>query len=76
MKLTTIRSILSIVATKNIHLEQLDDKTMFLHGNIEEDIYMIKPQGYIMLEKEQLVCKAQEKSLWLETGSKAVISEV
>jgi ATP-binding cassette subfamily B (MDR/TAP) protein 1 len=40
VKLTTIRIVLGIVAAENLHLEQLDVKTAFLHGNLEEDIYM------------------------------------
>jgi len=35
VKLTTIRSILSIVATKDLYLEQMDIKTVFLYGNLE-----------------------------------------
>ena len=41
VKHTTIRSVLSIVATENLHLEELDVKTAFLHGDLEEDIYML-----------------------------------
>jgi hypothetical protein len=40
MKLTTIRSVLSIVAAEGLHLEQLDVKTAFLHGDLEEEKYM------------------------------------
>ena len=36
VKMTSIRSILSLVATKYLHLEQLDVKTTFLHGDLEE----------------------------------------
>ena len=43
VKLNTIRSVLSIVAVENLHLEQLDVKTVFLHGDLEEDIYMHQP---------------------------------
>jgi len=46
----TIRSILSIVATEYLHLEQLNVKTMSLLGDFE-DIYMMQQQGYIMLGK-------------------------
>ena len=63
MKLTTSRSVLSIVAADDLHLEQLDVKTAFLHGDLEEGIYMMQPHGYIMSEKEQLVCKLK-KSLY------------
>jgi len=34
VKLTTIRSVLSIAATTNLHLEQLDVKTLFLYGDL------------------------------------------
>jgi len=40
VKLTTIRSILSILAAENLHLDHLDVKTASLHGDLE-DIYMI-----------------------------------
>jgi hypothetical protein len=63
VKLTTIRLVLGIVATENLHLEQLDVKTAFLHGDLEEDIYMSQPQGFIVQGKENLVCKLR-KSLY------------
>jgi hypothetical protein len=63
VKLTTIRLVLGIVAAENLHLEQLDVKTAFLHGDLEEDIYMHQPQGFIVQGKENLVCKLR-KSLY------------
>ena len=63
VKLNTIRSVLSIVAVENLHLEQLDVKTAFLHGDLEEDIYMHQPQGYAVPGKEEMVCKLK-KSLY------------
>ena len=44
--MTSIRNILSLVAVEYLHLEQLDVKTTFLHGDLEEEIYMQQPQGY------------------------------
>uniref|UniRef100_A0A2N9HGE9 Integrase catalytic domain-containing protein n=1 Tax=Fagus sylvatica TaxID=28930 RepID=A0A2N9HGE9_FAGSY len=63
VKLTTIRLVLGIVAAENLHLEQLDVKTAFLHGDLEEDIYMHQPQGFIVQGKENRVCKLR-KSLY------------
>ncbi|CAN1807780.1 Retrovirus-related Pol polyprotein from transposon TNT 1-94 [Linum perenne] len=63
VKLTTIRTVLSIVATEDLHLEQLDVKTAFLHGDLEEEIYMQQPEGFSVKGKEKLVCKLQ-KSLY------------
>jgi hypothetical protein len=39
-KLTSIRFILSIVAAFDLEVEQMDVKTTFLHGDLEEEIYM------------------------------------
>ena len=40
VKMTSIRTILSLVAAEDLNLEQLDVKTTFLHGDLEEEIYM------------------------------------
>ena len=63
VKMTTIRVILSIVAAENLHLEQLDVKTAFLHGDLEEEIFMAQPKGFEVQGKENLVCKLH-KSLY------------
>ena len=41
MNLATIRSVLSIVAAEDLHVEQLDVKTAFLYDDLE-DIYMMQ----------------------------------
>ena len=43
VKMTAIKTILSIVAVEDLHLEQLNVKTTFLHGDLEEEIYMEQP---------------------------------
>nr|GFB44742.1 zinc finger, CCHC-type [Tanacetum cinerariifolium] len=43
---TSIRVILALTKCKDYELEQLDVKTTFLHGNLEEVIYMRQPPGY------------------------------
>ena len=41
VKMSTIRLVLGMVATENLHLEQLDVKIAFHHRDLEEDLYMI-----------------------------------
>ena len=45
VKHSSIRALLRIVAFHDYELEQLDLKTAFLHGELEEDIYMQQPEG-------------------------------
>ena len=52
-----------MVALFNLDLEQLYVKTAFLHGKLEEYIYMNQPEEFIILEKEDHVCLLK-KSLY------------
>ncbi|KAG8501349.1 hypothetical protein CXB51_003524 [Gossypium anomalum] len=56
VKHSSIRVLLGIVTIHDLELEQLDVKTAFLHGELEEDIYMQQPEGFTVLEKEDYVC--------------------
>ena len=40
VKMTLIRTVLSIAANMDLEVEQLDVKTTFPHGDLEEEIYM------------------------------------
>ena len=60
VKMTSIRTVLSIVATEDLHLEQLDVKKTFLHGDLDEEICMDQPQGFAVKGKENLVCKLKK----------------
>ncbi|GJV17432.1 retrotransposon protein, putative, ty1-copia subclass [Tanacetum coccineum] len=55
---TSIRVILALTACKDYKLEQLDVKTTFLHGNLEEVIYMKQPPGYEQANKVCLLKKS------------------
>ena len=54
---TSIRVLLAFVTLFDLELEQLDVKTAFLHGELEEKIYMRQLEGFAVPGKEQLVCK-------------------
>jgi len=60
---TSIRVLLAFVALFDLELEQLDVKTAFLHGKLDEEIYMKQPEGFVVPGKEQLVCRLK-KSLY------------
>ncbi|KAE8680841.1 pentatricopeptide repeat-containing protein [Hibiscus syriacus] len=60
---TSIRAVLALVASWDLHLEQMDVKTAFLHGDLEEHIYMRQPEGFTQPGNEHLVCRLK-KSLY------------
>ena len=62
-KVASIRLLLSIVATFDFEVEQVDVKTTFLHGDLEEEIYMKQPEGFTVKGKKEMVCKLK-KSLY------------
>jgi hypothetical protein len=64
-KLTSIRFFLSVVAF-DFEVEQMDVKTAFLHGNLEEEIYMKQPEGFVVKGKKELVCKLKKSSYRLK----------
>lgn len=60
---TSICTLLAIVALNDYELEQLDVNTSFLHGELEEEIYMRQVNGYIVEDKKDHVCLLK-KSLY------------
>mgnify|MGYP000055281352 CR=1 FL=1 len=63
VKMTTLRFMLGIMATDNLELIQLDVKTAFLHGDLQEEIYMEQPKGFVASDQEHLVYRLR-KSLY------------
>ena len=63
VKMSSIRVILGLTASLDLVLEQMDVKTAFLHGDLEEEIYMVQPEGFEAKGKEHKVCRLK-KSLY------------
>ncbi|KAK8953906.1 hypothetical protein KSP39_PZI002954 [Platanthera zijinensis] len=57
VKHCSIWVLLAIVALWDLELEQMDVKTTFLHGNLEEEIYILQPEGFVEPGNEKKVCK-------------------
>ncbi|GJR87328.1 retrovirus-related pol polyprotein from transposon TNT 1-94 [Tanacetum coccineum] len=54
-RITSIRMVLAIASLRNLDVHQMDVKMTFLNGNLEEEIYMNQPEGFIALGQESKV---------------------
>ena len=59
----SIRAILALTAHHDWELHQMDVKSAYLNGDLEEDIFMSQPEGYQAAGQKQIVCKLS-KSLY------------
>lgn len=60
MKSISIRCVSALIAHMDLELHQMNVKTTFLNGDIDEDISIEIPEGYYCSPKD-LVCKVVEE---------------
>ena len=49
--------LIALAAVYDLQIHQMDVKTTFLNGELEEEIYMEQPESFVVSEKENKVCK-------------------
>ena len=62
---------LAIGAAMDLEIHQMDVKTAFLNGELEEDIYMDQPQGFVEEGTQYLVCKLKKSLYGLKQSPRA-----
>ena len=62
-KMTSVRLFISLAATYNRDLHQHDIKNAFLHGDLQEEVYMEQPLGFVAQWEIGRVCRLR-KSLY------------
>ena len=67
----SIRILLAIAAHYDYDVWQMDGKTAFLNGNLEEEVYMIQLEGYTSNEFPEKVCKLQRSIYGLKQASRS-----
>ena len=60
---------MALVAHFDWELQQMDVKTTFLNGDLEEDVYMKQPEGFSCSDGEHLVCKLKKSIYGLKQAS-------
>nr|ABA96637.2 retrotransposon protein, putative, Ty1-copia subclass [Oryza sativa Japonica Group] len=69
-RLTTIRVLLALAASHGLLVHQMDVKTAFLNGELDEEIYMDQPDGYVLEGQEGMVCKLLKSLYGLKQAPK------
>ena len=62
-RISSIRMLIAIAAIQILEIHQMDVKTSFLNGDLNEEIYMGQPEGFIVPGQEKKVCR-HVKSLY------------
>ena len=61
---------MALVAHYDLELHQMDVKTAFLNGDLEENVYMAQPKGFVMEESEKLRCRLKKSIYGLKQASR------
>jgi hypothetical protein len=56
IKFDSIHTVFSIADAEDMNITQFDVKTAFLYSDIEEEIYMVQPQGFKHPDQQGKVC--------------------
>ncbi|KAK1660255.1 hypothetical protein QYE76_048414 [Lolium multiflorum] len=70
-KLKSVRILLAIAAFFDYEIWQMDVKTAFLNGDIEEELYMVQPKGFVDPKNADMVCKLQRSIYGLKQASRS-----
>jgi hypothetical protein len=69
-RLTTIRVLLSLATSYGLLVHQMDIKTTFLNGELEEEIYMNQSDGFTVKGQEGMICKLLKSLYGLKQAPK------
>src|SRR3954449_5119108 len=69
-KIQSIRILLAIAAFHDYEIWQMDVKTAFLNGNIDEELYMMQPEGFVDPKDADKVRKLQRSIYGLKQASR------
>jgi 2-hydroxychromene-2-carboxylate isomerase len=67
----SLRAVLAIAAALDLEIAQLDVKTAFLYGDLNEELYMSQPTGFIKKGEEKLLCRLKRSLYGLKQSSRS-----
>jgi hypothetical protein len=69
-KKDSFRIVMTLIAHYDLELHQMDVKTVFLNGDLQENVYMTQPEGFVVEGKEHMGCKLKKSIYGLKQASR------
>ena len=69
-RITSIRLLFALASIHNLCIHQMDVKTDFLNGDLNEEVYMEQPEGFVLPGNEHKVCKLTKSLYGLKQAPK------
>ena len=69
-RITSIRVLLALASIYKLIVHQMDVKTAFLNGDLDEEVYMEQPEGFVLPRNEKKVCKLVKSLYGLKQAPK------
>jgi len=73
---TNVHSIFSLVASQGCTLHQMDVKTTFLHGMLQEEVHVEQPQGFEVEDRKTHVCRLKKALYGLKQAPRASYTDI
>jgi hypothetical protein len=70
-KMTTVKAIIVMATSKGWSLHQMNVKNVFLHGDLQEEVYMEQPSSYVDQTHPNLVCRLKKALYGLKQAPRA-----
>ena len=71
VRISTVRLLFGLAAELDLEIDHIDITTAFLNGDLQEDIYMEQPPGFIEPGNESKVCKLQKALYGLKQSARS-----
>ena len=75
-RMEAIRMILAYACSKRIKVYEMDVKSTFLNGELEEEVYIEKPEGFLLSEHGDYVCRLKKEFYGLKQAPRAWYSRL
>ncbi len=70
-KMATVRAVIAVVTSRGWQLHQMDVKNAFLHGELQEEVYLDQPPGYEDMSHLNYVCRLRKALYGLKQAPRA-----